>query len=84
MFRLPFGGYIMDTPGIREFAIWDITKEELALYFDEFTAYLENCKYPGCTHTHEPECAVKDALVSGDIDRERYKSYISLLESLRS
>ena len=83
MFRLPFGGYIMDTPGIREFAIWDITKEELALYFDEFTAYLENCKYPGCTHTHEPECAVKEALVSGGIDRERYKSYISLLDSLR-
>jgi ribosome biogenesis GTPase / thiamine phosphate phosphatase len=84
MFRLPFGGFIMDTPGIREFAIWDVTREELALFFDEFTAYLENCKFPVCTHTHEPGCAVKDALESGTIDPERYKSYTRLLSSLRS
>ncbi len=83
MFRLPGGGYILDTPGIREFGIWDITRDELAFYFQEFDEYLENCKFTSCTHTHEPECAVKDALAEGVIDARRYESYTRLLDSLR-
>jgi len=82
MFRLPEGGYILDTPGIREFGIWDISREELAFYFEEFNIYLEDCKFPSCTHTHEPTCAVKAALDSGELDADRYNSYIRLFESL--
>ncbi len=82
MFKLPFGGYILDTPGIREFGIWDVKKEELAQYFDEFNRYTEGCKFTGCTHTHEPDCAVKAAIANGEIDAGRYDSYLRLLDSL--
>ncbi len=82
MFTLPEGGYILDTPGIREFGIWDVTKEELALYFEEFNEYVDDCKFTGCTHTHEPVCAVKTALAAGKIDADRYDSYMRLMNSL--
>lgn len=84
MFRLPKGGYIMDTPGIREFAIWDVTPNELALYFSEFNFFVRDCKFPACTHTHEPDCAVKEALSKGEIDRDRYNSYLRLSKSLQA
>jgi ribosome biogenesis GTPase len=82
MFELPFGGEIIDSPGIREFALWDIDKYELPTYFDDFIEYHHNCKFLPCSHTHEPGCAVLAAVEEGDIDADRYESYLLLLESL--
>ncbi len=82
IFPLPEGGYILDTPGIREFGIWDMTKEDLAYYFHDFDEYRLECRFTPCTHTHEPGCAVKGALEEGWIDPERYESYLNILETL--
>lgn len=78
---LPFGEqtFIADTPGIRELGLYDIDPADLGFYFVEMKAYLHNCRYPGCTHDHEPECAVRAAVQSGQIHQERYDSYLRLL-----
>lgn len=74
--------FLIDSPGIREFALWNITKEELPTYFTDFNNFHHECKFSPCTHTHEPGCAVKSAVEEGDIDPERYESYIYLLDSM--
>jgi len=83
LLSLDFGGWVVDTPGIREFALWDFPAEDLPFFFPEFEQYLGRCKYRGCTHTHEPGCAVREAYESGEIDSERYESYCRLFESLK-
>ncbi len=80
--EIPGGGRLIDTPGLREFGIWDLEGQELDGYFVEFLDHLQECKYLPCTHTHEPECAVKDAVETGEIDPGRYASYLSIFESL--
>ena len=80
LLSLDFGGYVVDTPGIREFALWDISPAELPYYFPEFREHLGTCRLRGCTHTHEPGCEVKLALEEGRINRERYESYCRLFE----
>ena len=75
--------YVVDTPGIREFGIIDLEPAQLSHYFVEFRPYLIDCRYPNCTHDHEPGCAVGDAVDSGHITADRYGSYLSILESLR-
>ena len=82
MFGLPDGGFIIDTPGIREYGLFNINRDELALYFHDFDDYYDKCKYMPCTHTHEPHCAVKEAVESGEIDAGRYESYLNIFESL--
>lgn len=82
MFPLPGGGYIVDTPGIRELAAWQLDADELPYYFTEFNEYMHDCKFAPCTHTHEPGCAVKEAVEIGEIDAERYQSYLQILDSL--
>ncbi|MEZ4673167.1 MAG: ribosome small subunit-dependent GTPase A [Caldilineaceae bacterium] len=81
LFRMPFGKqtYIADTPGIRELGLYDIDPIDLQFYFIEMQAYLHDCRYSGCTHDHEPECAVRAAVERGEIDAERYESYVKLL-----
>ena len=74
---------IIDTPGIREFGIVNIDKEELTLYFREFEDCYEHCKFMPCSHTHEPGCEVKDAVERGKINFDRYQSYINIYESLK-
>ncbi len=81
-FDLPFGGTVIDTPGIREFALAGVDKQNLPLYFHEFDDFMLNCKYKPCSHTHEPNCAVAEAVENGEIDYDRYESYIYLYESL--
>jgi len=83
LLSLDFGGWVVDTPGIREFALWDLPPEDLPFFFPEFEPYIGRCKYRGCTHTHEPGCAVREALERGEINTERYHSYRRLLESLQ-
>ncbi len=78
------GGYVVDTPGIREFGLWDMQPEELSGYFVEMREYLGECRFQPCTHDHEPGCAVKDAVENDEIAPERYLSYLNMLESLHS
>jgi ribosome biogenesis GTPase / thiamine phosphate phosphatase len=82
MFDIPDGGKIIDTPGIREFGIVDIEKEELSQYFAEMRAVLPNCQFNNCMHINEPNCAVKAAVIAGQISEERYISYRNILDSI--
>lgn len=76
-------GLVVDTPGIREFGIWDMQPEELGGYFVEIRPLIGECRFPNCTHDHEPGCAVTDAVDGGSISHERYGSYLNILASLR-
>jgi ribosome biogenesis GTPase len=82
MFDLPFGGRIIDTPGIREFGITNMSRQELSHYFPEMRALLPDCQFNNCMHINEPGCAVKDAAEHGRIAMERYISYYSILETI--
>ena len=73
-------GFIVDTPGLRGFGLVDLKKEEIALYFPEMLRASENCRFTPCTHTHEPGCAVKEAVENGEISYERYSSYLGMLD----
>jgi ribosome biogenesis GTPase len=78
LIKLDTGGYIADTPGIRTLTLWDVEPEELDAYFVEIAPYVERCRFNDCTHQHEPGCAVRQAVESGDISQSRYRSYLSL------
>lgn len=80
MYSLASGGFIVDTPGLRGFGLVDLKKEEIALYFPEMLKAAQDCRFTPCTHTHEPGCAVKDAVESGEISYERYSSYLGMLD----
>jgi ribosome biogenesis GTPase len=79
MVPLSFGGYIIDTPGIKEFGMIDLKQEELSHYFPEMAALVNACGFHNCTHTHEPRCAVKQAVENGKINLLRYQNYCSML-----
>lgn len=79
MHKLTFGGYIIDTPGIKEFGLTGFDRHEVAERFPEIRKYQQNCKFNNCTHTNEPDCAVKRSLAEGKISAERYKNYLSIL-----
>lgn len=74
------GGFIIDTPGIRGFGLIEMEKEELSHYFREMLPLLDKCRFAPCTHTHEPDCAIKEAVEKGEISSERYFSYLGMLE----
>ena len=78
LIKIAPGGYVVDTPGLRQFELWDIDPAEVEAYFVEFRPYIPRCKYPDCSHTHESECAVKEALFRGQIDQGRFESYLKL------
>jgi len=78
LLKLDFGGYIVDTPGIRQFALFKIDRAELDGYFADFRPYLGKCRFPNCTHLQEPDCAVKAAVETGEISDWRYDSYVKL------
>ena len=80
MYPLHCGGYVIDSPGLRGFGLVDLEKEEISKYFPEMLRVADDCKFAPCTHTHEPGCAVKDAVEKGVISRERYSSYLGMLE----
>jgi ribosome biogenesis GTPase len=80
MFELDFGGYIIDTPGIKGFGVLEMEKEEISHYFPEMFRLLNECQFYNCTHTHEPNCAVKKSVENGSIAESRYNSYLGLLE----
>lgn len=78
---LPFGGWCIDTPGIKSFGVWNLKKEEIESYFSEIATVGQGCKFANCTHTHEQECAVRKAVEEGAISWLRYTTYESLIES---
>lgn len=80
MYPLSSGGYIIDTPGIRSFGLLDLEPEEIGKYFPEMLEASQDCRFTPCTHTHEPHCAVKEAVDEGRISAERYNSYLGMLE----
>ena len=80
MYPLGTGGYVIDSPGLRGFGLVDLKKEEIALYFPEMLKASRRCRFTPCTHTHEPGCAVKEAIDLGQISPERYNSYLGMLE----
>lgn len=82
MFDLSFGGKVIDTPGIRELGLVDISKQELSHYFPEMRALINECQFNNCMHINEPGCAVKNAVNDGSIYPERYISYLNILDSI--
>lgn len=82
MHQLPFGGKVIDTPGVREFGLVDIAREELSHYFPEMRSELSKCQFNNCLHRNEPECGVKEAVSQGKISSARYYSYLNIFESL--
>lgn len=84
IFGLAGGGCLVDTPGIREFAVSDIHIDDLSYFFHDFDAYYQDCKYLPCSHTHEPGCKVMQAVEEGLIDAGRYDSYLRIRESMLS
>ena len=80
MYHVQSGGFIVDTPGLRGFGLVDLKKEEIALYFPEMLKFAQDCRFAPCTHTHEPGCAVKEAVENGEISYERYSSYLGMLD----
>lgn len=76
--------YILDTPGFSSLAVFDMEKEELEQYYPEFEEYKENCRFHGCSHTHEPGCRIKEAVEEGNINKERYHNYLLIYEELKN
>jgi ribosome biogenesis GTPase len=81
MFELSFGGFIIDTPGIKEFGLIQYKREEISHYFPEMLKLLPECKFSNCTHTHEPNCRVKQALENGNIASSRYQNYLDIIQN---
>jgi ribosome biogenesis GTPase / thiamine phosphate phosphatase len=83
MFALDFGGKVIDTPGMREFGLWEVSGEELAYLFPEMAQYVGYCKFGlSCQHDTEPECTIRQAVMAGEISPHRYKSYLNLRREL--
>ena len=78
---LSMGGYVVDTPGIRQFEIWEVIPAEVAAFFPDLRPYINHCRFPNCTHSHETHCAVKDAVADGQLDVRRYESYCQLVST---
>ncbi len=77
---LPYGGFVVDTPGLREFGVWEAKTEELEAAFPEIASRAGSCRFPDCTHQHEPECAIREAVESGEIDPGRLASFLKIIE----
>lgn len=84
LFRLSFGGFAGDTPGVRELGLWDILKSDLKSYYVEFHQYADECQFADCQHINEPGCSVKKAVEAGEIFDERYRNYLNIYSSLKS
>lgn len=82
MYDLPFGGQLIDTPGMKEFGLVDIEKQELSGYFPEMRERLNDCQFNNCLHINEPGCAIKQAVIDGEVSEDRYVSYYNILESI--
>jgi ribosome biogenesis GTPase / thiamine phosphate phosphatase len=82
MYQLAEGLRLIDTPGVREFGLWQLSPSELAGYFHDFDAPSADCQFANCTHTHEPVCGVRDAVEEGKIAVQRYETYLRIRETI--
>lgn len=82
LFHLPGGGFVVDSPGIKVLGLWQIERGDLAHYYPEMQAYINQCRFTGCSHIPEPECAVKNAVAKGIISELRYRNYMQIYDSL--
>ena len=80
---LSIGGYVVDTPGVREFGVREVHPKDLGHFMPDLAPYVNDCQFPDCTHDHEPGCAVKAAVEQGDVHPDRYDSYLRILHSLQ-
>ena len=80
MHKMPFGGYVIDTPGIRGFGVVDMERNEIYHFFREIFIFAKDCRFNNCLHLDEPDCAVRSAVEKGDIDFLRYKSYLNIMD----
>lgn len=83
LYPLSSGGFVVDTPGLREYGLINLEPELLPHLFVEFERFSAHCRFPNCTHDHEPDCRVKEAVESDELSVERYESYLNILSSLR-
>jgi ribosome biogenesis GTPase len=84
MVPLAGGGFLVDTPGFSEVGLWGLEPRELARCFPEFRPVLDSCRFPDCSHIHEPGCAVRAAVERGEIAADRHASYATLLAELKA
>lgn len=84
MYEWPFGGFCIDTPGIKEFGLVDMEKEEIQNYFPEIFQLKSECKFDNCLHLNEPKCAIIEAIENGEIASSRYESYLGFLEEIQT
>lgn len=82
LLQLEIGGYVADTPGLRSFAIAGLEPSDIAIFFPDLAPFVDDCRFSGCTHDHEPECAVMAAAERGEIDPRRFESYLRILHGL--
>lgn len=84
LYHLPQGGHLIDSPGVREFNLWSVTKKEILQGFREFSPYVSGCKFRDCLHTAEPDCAVRNAAMDGRISAERFASYQAFIKEAQT
>jgi ribosome biogenesis GTPase len=81
LYHIPSGGDLIDSPGVREFQLDDLTNQEILSGFREFKPFIGLCKFRNCAHINEPKCAIKDGVESGDINAKRYYNYLNLINA---
>lgn len=82
LFHVSTDGYVIDSPGIKVLGLWQLTREDLTSFYPEMQPYLNDCRFTGCSHIHEPDCAVRQAVEEGAISRVRYQNYLQIYNSI--